>query len=156
LLIRPTFVSKSLKARIRMSQRALFAAALLLSTLPLLAGGFEIDAQGARAAGTGGACVAVADDPSALFCNPGALGLIPKKKAASVGMSASEFHESLYQGLPPGVGAGTAAKQVTPRTKQPHAFASLPFRRNAIIATGFYHPFRMNTEWAAPSQFAGR
>lgn len=139
-----------------MTQRMLFAAALLLGAVSLQAGGFAIDAQGARAAGMAGACVAQANDPASLFCNPGALALIPKKKGASVGVSASKFNESLYQGLPPGIGAGTAAEQTTPQTLQPHAFASLPVGAHAVFGTGFYHPFHMSTEWASPSQFAGR
>jgi long-chain fatty acid transport protein len=139
-----------------MTLRTLFGTALLLAALPLCAGGFEIDAQGARAAGMAGACVAQAADPTTIFCNPGALALIPKKKGASIGVSASAFNQSLYQGLPPGVGAGTASQQTTPRTIQPHAFVALPLGAHAVFGTGFYHPFRMHTEWAAPDQFAGR
>src|ERR1051325_1621380 len=109
--------------------RNLFGLACLLAALPLYAGGFEVEAQGARAAGMAGACVAQAADPTAGFCNPGALALIPKK------MSAAAFHESLYQGLPPGAGAGTASQQATPRTMQPHAFAAVPLGANAILGT---------------------
>jgi len=139
-----------------MTLRTLLGTGLLMTALPLCAGGFEVDAQGARAAGMGGACVAQAADPTAIFCNPGALALIPKKKSAAVGMSASAFNESLYQGLPPGPGAGTAAEQITPRTMRPHAFIALPFGANAVFGTGFYHPFAMHTEWKAPDGFAGR
>src|ERR1700740_2049361 len=110
--------------------RNLLVVSLFLSALPLYAGGFEVEAQGARAAGMAGACVAQAADPTAGFCNPGALALIPKKKSAALGMSAAAFHESLYQGLPPGAGAGTASQQVTPRTMQPHAFAAVPLGAN--------------------------
>src|ERR1044071_5427135 len=137
-------------------RRVFYAAGLLLAALPLCAGGFEIDAQGARAAGMGGACVAQAADATAIFCNPGALALIPKKKSVAIGASAFAFNNSLYQGLPPGVGAGTAAQQVTPKTVQPQAFLSLPLGASLVFGTGFYHPFRMQTEWASPSQFAGR
>lgn len=137
-------------------KRTLFGTILFICAMPLCGGGFEIDVQGARAAGMGGACVAQAADPTAVFCNPGALALIPKKKGAALGVSASAFHESLYQGLPPGVGAGTAAQQLTPRTIQPHLFVALPLGANAVFGTGYYHPFRMHTEWADPSQFAGR
>lgn len=139
-----------------MTLRTLIGTGLLMAALPLGAGGFEVDAQTARAAGMGGACVAQAADASALLCNPGALALIPKKKSASIGISASAFNESLYQGLPPGPGAGTAAEQTTPRTLQPHAFISLPLGANAVFGTGFYHPFVMHTEWKAPDAFAGR
>ncbi|MEA2237480.1 MAG: long-chain fatty acid transport protein [Thermoanaerobaculia bacterium] len=136
--------------------RMLVGTGLLMTALPLCAGGFEVESQGARAAGMGGACVAQAIDPTAIFCNPGALALIPKKKGAAIGVSASAFNQSLYQGLPPGPGAGTAAEQSTPRAIQPHAFIALPFGANVVFGTGFYHPFAMHTDWKAPDVFAGR
>src|SRR5438067_4485990 len=139
-----------------MTLRTILASGLLMTALPLCAGGFEVDPQSARAAGMGGACVAQAADPAAMVCNPGALALIPKKKSASIGISASAFNESLYQGLPPGPGAGTAAEQTTPRTLRPHAFLALPFGAHAVFGTGFYHPFAMHTEWKTPDVFAGR
>ena len=139
-----------------MSLRALLGPGVLLIALPLCAGGFETDPQGARAAGLAGACVASVNDATAVFCNPGALALIPKRKGAAVGVSASAFNHSFYQGLPPGAGAGTAAQQTTPRAMQPHLFAAIPLGANAVLGTGFYHPFRMNTEWTGPDQFAGR
>jgi long-chain fatty acid transport protein len=129
---------------------------LVLVALPLFGGGFEVESQGARAAGMAGACVAQATDPTAIWCNPGALALIPKKKAASLGMSGSTFNESLYQGLPPGVGAGTAAEQKRPKTMLPHAFIAIPLGKSAVLGTGYYHPFRMQTDWANPNAFAGR
>lgn len=139
-----------------MTLRTLLGTGLLIVALPLCGGGFEVDAHGARAAGMGGACVAQAVDPTAILCNPGALALIPKKKSAAVGVSASAFNESLYQGLPPGPGAGTAAEQTTPRTLLPHAFIALPLGANAVFGTGFYHPFAMHTDWKKPDVFAGR
>ena len=138
-----------------MTHRIVFVAALL-AALPAFAGGFAVEAQGARSAGMAGACVAQAGDATALFCNPGALALLPKKKGGAAGLMGSEFKDSLYQGLPPGIGAGTAAQQARPRTIVPHVFATVPLGQNGVFGTGFYHPFRMQTDWEAPNQFAGR
>jgi long-chain fatty acid transport protein len=143
-----------------MTMRARIGTGLLIGTLfgvlPLRAGNFELDPPGARAAGMGGACVAQANDPSAIFCNPGALALIPKKKGAALGADASTFNESLYQGLPPGIGAGTAAEQKKPKNILPHLFIALPLGNNAVMGAGYYHPFQLHTEWADPGNFAGR
>ena len=121
----------------------------------LQAGAFEFHWPSARAAGMGGACIA-ATDPSAIACNPGALALMKKKKGAAVGMETGAFNESLYQGLPPGVGAGTAAEQKTPLSFVPHLYATVPFGKSAVLGTALYHPYREHTEWKSPDAFAGR
>jgi long-chain fatty acid transport protein len=125
---------------------------------PLHAGAFEFPWPSARAAGLGGACVA-AIDPSAIACNPAGIAMLPKKKGMSAGLAVSGFNESLYQGLPPGIGSGTAAEQKTPMSITPHLYAALPFPligRNTVIGAGLSYPYRMHTEWKDPDQFAGR
>jgi long-chain fatty acid transport protein len=129
----------------------------LMSAAPLYGGAFEFHWPGARAGGMGGACVA-AIDPTAVRCNPGALALLPKKKGAAVGLAATAFNESLYQGLPPGIGAGTASEQKTPLGIVPHAYVTLPFplMANSVLGLGIDSPYRMHTEWNDPDAFAGR
>lgn len=122
---------------------------------PLHASGFQVPWKGARSGGMGGACVA-AIDPTAIACNPGAIALLPKKKGASVGITATAFNESLYQGLPPGVGEGTAAEQETPMSFLPHVYIALPLGASAVLGTGLDTPYRMQTEWSEPDDFAGR
>jgi long-chain fatty acid transport protein len=126
-----------------------------MAAVPLFGGGLEFQWPSARAAGMAGACTAMAD-PSALFCNPAGLAMLAKPKNAAVGMTATAFNESLYQGLPPGVGTGTAAEQKTPRSFIPHVYATLPLPGGAVLGTGLYTPFRMQTEWSEPDEFAGR
>ena len=85
--------------------------AVLLSTLvvaPAFAAGFEFPTQSAKALAMGGTFVAQANDPTAIYYNPGGLGLLAKKKGASLGLTTSKLNESLYQGLAPGIGAGTS------------------------------------------------
>ena len=104
----------------------------------------------------GGTFVAQANDPTAIYYNPGGLGLLKKKKGASLGVTTATFNESLYQGLPPGIGSGTTAEQETSLQTVPHVFGTMPFGAHFVTGVGVYSPFRMNTEWADPDVFAGR
>jgi long-chain fatty acid transport protein len=133
--------------------------AVLLSTLvvaPAFAAGFEFPTQSAKALAMGGTFVAQANDPTAIYYNPGGLGLLAKKKGASLGLTTTKLNESLYQGLPPGIGAGTVGEQETPIANVPHLFGTLPFGPNIVTGVGVYSPYRMHTEWADPETFAGR
>jgi long-chain fatty acid transport protein len=123
---------------------------------PLLAAGFEFPTQSAKALAMGGTFVAQANDPTTAYYNPGGLGLLAKKKGASVGATVWKFNESLYQGLAPGVGAGTVGEQETPMQTVPHVFGTVPFGSMAVMGVGVYSPFKMSTEWAEPETFAGR
>lgn len=132
--------------------------AVLTSLLaaPASAAGFEFPTQSAKALAMGGTFVAQANDPTAIYYNPGGLGLLAKKKGASVGATVSKLNESLYQGLPPGIGTGTASEQETAMSTVPHIFGTAPFGANIVMGMGVYSPFRMKTEWADPDTFAGR
>lgn len=129
---------------------------LLLGARSATAAGFEHSIQGGKAAGMGGAFVAQASDPTAIFYNPGGLALLEKKKAVSGGLAVTAFNESLYQGLPPGIGAGTTGAQETPITYPPFAYVTLPFGERMVAGVGAWSPFRMHTEWADAGTFAGR
>jgi long-chain fatty acid transport protein len=128
----------------------------VFAALPLRGAGFDFAGQSARAMGMGGAYVAAVDDPSAIYYNPGALGLLKKKKGASVGVATVKRNEGLFQGLPPGIGVGTTGEQKTSTNVVPHAFATLPFGASAVLGIGTYSPFRMRTEWQDDPAFAGR
>lgn len=138
-----------------MNSKTLFVLLFLASTA-LHASGFAFTDQGAKAAGMAGAFVAQANDPSAIVYNPGGLALLEKKKSLSAGMAVSAFNESLYQGLPPGLGAGATGQQETAPAIPPHAYMTLPFGRRMVAGVGLYSPFRMRTEWADPGAFVAR
>lgn len=128
----------------------------LLGGTALHASGFAFTDQGAKAAGMAGAFVAQASDPSAIVYNPGGLALLEKKKSVSAGMAVAAFNESLYQGLPPGIGIGATGEQETAPAIPPHAYVTLPVGRRMVAGVGIYSPFRMNTEWADPGGFVAR
>ena len=138
-----------------MNSKTLFVL-LFLGSTALHASGFAFTDQGAKAAGMAGAFVAQANDPSAIVYNPGGLALLEKKKSVSAGMAVSAFNESLYQGLPPGLGVGATGQQETAPAIPPHAYMTLPFGRRMVAGVGLYSPFRMRTEWADPGAFVAR
>lgn len=130
--------------------------ALALCQAPAAAaGGFSFFAQGSKAMGMAGAFVAQADDPSAIFYNVGGLAL-SEGKLISVGTTAWTLNESLYQGLAPGIGAGTTGEQDAGTTLLPHVFAGIPLSSRLILGLGVTSPFYFETAWLAPESFAGR
>ncbi len=131
-------------------------AAFGLVAPPAVAEGFAFFDQGAKATGLAGAFAAQADDASALFYNPGGLALLKKKKAGALGLTVSKRNESLYQGLAPGVGAGTAAEQETPFELPAHLYGVLPLGERGVVGVGIYSPFLLSTEWQGEATFAGR
>lgn len=130
-----------------------FAASLFFA-LPAGAGGFDFFLQGSKAMGMAGAFVAQADDPSAIFYNPGGIPFSEKKIAA--GVSAFFVNEALYQGLAPGPGAGTAAAQDDPESLLPHVYYVKPLGEKWSLGAGLFSPFVLETEWREPDAFAGR
>lgn len=140
---------------------SLLLATLLLAawsaTPAMAAGGFSLDLQGGKAAGLGGAFVAQADDPTALFHNPGGLALLEKKKGGALGFAAFRLNEALYQGLAPGLGQGTTGEQDTPFLLPAHVFVILPFQEKHVIGVGIYQPYQLSNVWGGnKAAFAGR
>lgn len=130
--------------------------AISVFALQLHADGLSLLDPNARAAGMGGAYVAQASDPTAIFYNPGGLALLKKKKGVSAGATFSSKREAAYQGLPPGVGAGTTAEQESSMSTLPYLFAVAPIGGRVVGGVGAYQAYKSQTEWAEPSQFAGR
>lgn len=137
-----------------MTAKTSLALLALLAAVPLAAQTFGD--QSARAAGLAGAFAAQVDDPSAVYYNPGALGLLKKKKGATVGAAYGRRNEGLFQGLPPGIGAGTTGEQKKGSTILPYGFVSVPMGKHLVSGVGIYSPLRIESEWATPDQYAGR
>lgn len=121
----------------------------------LAAQGLQLD-QTARATGVAGAFVAQVDDPTAVFFNPGALGLLKKKKGVSLGAATSSNRSFIFQGRAPGIGAGTIGEQSTSLDVVPSAFMTLPFGKNAVFGMGAFSSMRFQSEWESPDAFSGR
>lgn len=138
---------------------------LVLCAVPSFAGGFSLFGHGAAATGQGGAFVAQADDPSAVVYNIGGIALEEGRDAAdqqvkewklTTGLSYTVLNESLYQGLPSGIGAGTSSDQRDLDEIVPQIYGVMPLTPRIRIGVGFHTPYLLETEWAEPEDFAGR
>ena len=131
---------------------AMIAAAL---PYPAFAGGFSTSEQGAKGTGLAGAYVAMADDPTTLFYNPGGLAFVEGKLIA-VGTQVAATNESLFQGLPPGLGTESTGEQDTSFSFPVQAFALKKGGEKGMVGVGIYSPYSFNNEWANVDAFSGR
>jgi long-chain fatty acid transport protein len=123
---------------------------------PAAAAGFSVYDQGAKASALGGAFVAQADDPTAIFYNVGGLALAPKKKKVAGGLSTTYLNQAQYQGLPPGLGAGGTGDQSSGTELPAHAYVIKPIGDQGVFGVGAFQPFKLATDWANPGSFPGR
>jgi long-chain fatty acid transport protein len=121
----------------------------LLAAAPALAGGFEVQQQGAKASGRGGAFAAQADDASAAFFNPAAAGHL----------DGWNFY----------LGAGMQQTDVTfdPLFAHPddmqdspvypaHLYLTGQIGDHYAIAFGAFNPYALRTHWwsGGPTQYS--
>lgn len=127
----------------------LLAAAVASWSLQALAwgAGFTLYQQGTAAMGQGGAFVAEADDPSAVFYNPAGLNQL-KRPAVYLGAildypdrefhgSAGQFSQTNHRFFPSG-----------------SAYLTYPFNEHVAGGIGFFVPFGLGSQW--PPTWAGR
>jgi len=129
--------------------------ALCLAAAPLTAGTLVQD-QTARATGVAGAYVAQVDDPTAIFYNPGALGLLKKKKGVALNTTSTSWHPFQFQGRAPGSGAGTIGEMKSTYEFLPGAFATLPVAPKLVMGIGAFTSMQMHSDWDQPDAFSGR
>lgn len=134
----------------------LLAGLALSGNEPSEAGALSFFPQGSKAMGMAGAFVAQADDPSAVFYNLGGLVLGPEDKKLAAGVTAWTRDQSLYQGLPPGIGAGTTGAQEEETALQPHIYGMLKLGPKTRLGFGITSPFLLDTQWSNPGDFVGR
>ena len=129
--------------------------ALLGVAGPAHASGFAVTDQGARAQGLGGAFTGLADDATAVFYNPGGLALLDGGGAAG-GVTLLRLNEALFQGLPPGPGAGANGEQDTYLDPLPHVYVVVPLKPWAKLGLGLNTPFHFSNSWQGVDTFPGR
>jgi len=147
-------VSRLFRSRV---VRAVLTASLFAS-LPALAGGFSIFEAGARAMGMGGAFVAQADDPSAMFYNPA--GMAFQQRSGMFGGTFIYWDAELSQGFAPFPGEGYTAKQEGHVQVPPvHFYVTTPLPgrfKDINLSIGAWTPFGLSTKWEDPNNFRGR
>jgi long-chain fatty acid transport protein len=118
------------------------------------AAGFSIFEQGARGMGFAGAFVAVANDPSAIFHNPGGIAFLKGKHLYLGGTLALPSYD--FTGADPYPGAGlleTSGYQVTP---VPAVYYTHQFSETVVFGVGAFAPFGIRTEWDLADTYSGR
>lgn len=143
-----------LKVR-RSCAAALAAVALLLTSSTARAAGFSIFEAGSQATAMGGAFVAQADDPSAMFYNPAGLAFGGDRPTVMIGDTLIFFRSSLDQGYAPYPGLGYTADQKKQIFFPPNFYASMPVGK-VHLSLGTWFPFGLSTAWEDPDQFRGR
>lgn len=122
---------------------------LLLPTSLLLASGFSIYEQNARAMSMAGAIIARANDPSAIFYNPAGISQL---KGWQLNIGSTMIHTEFGFTGP----ANMDARYFT-RAKDGNFFPSNLYFTYAVmpkltVGLGIYSPFGLATEWGSPSQ----
>ena len=128
----------------------------LLAEVPARPAGFEGPETGIKAMGMAGAFTAQANDPTAIFYNPGGLALFKKGKLTA-GFGAFSHNESQFQGLSPGIGTGTVGQQEQFYTWPVHAFAVKALGPKLKLGLGVSSPYAFKNQWENPDNtFPGR
>jgi long-chain fatty acid transport protein len=129
---------------------------VLLAAAPGESAGLEGPETGIKAMGMAGAFTAQANDPTAIFYNPGGLALFKKGKLTA-GFAAFRHNESQFQGLSPGIGTGTVGQQDQFYTWPVHAFAVKALGPKLKLGLGVSSPYAFKNQWANPDDtFPGR
>ncbi len=130
--------------------------ALLVFTAPATeAAAFAIFEQGAKAMGMAGAFAAQADDPSAMYYNPGGLAMFSERSFYG-GASAVRLGDVDFTGLAPFPGPGQTGTQRSQTLLVPHFYWVEPLRSDLNLGVGINAPFGLTTEWDNPDQWSGR
>ncbi|UCF64563.1 MAG: outer membrane protein transport protein [bacterium] len=108
-----------------------------------VAAGYQIGEHGTRAMGMGGAFVAQASDPSAIFFNAAGLGFqtgLNIMAGATIIMPKSDFT---------GPTPSTTTTDMESQTfYPPHAYVTYALENGVAFGVGFFAPFGLGTKWA--------
>jgi long-chain fatty acid transport protein len=119
---------------------------LVLSVLIVciaLGGGYQLNEQGARAVGMGGAFVAQASDPSAIYFNPA--GMTSLKGIQVLGGLDLIMPSTKFKGVGVMEAIETTAKSkvFTPI----NIYGTYQVNDKIVVGLGIYNPFGLGTEW---------
>ncbi len=139
----------------RLAALVLVGLAVALPAARLEAAGFALFEQGAKGNAMGGAFVATADDPSAMFYNPGGNAF-----ATETTMMGGAFlvlrPTARLDGLNPYPGEGYSASMKKSPYWFGYGYAVLPLSDDVKISGGFWSPNGLGVPWQNPDTFRGR
>lgn len=136
-----------------MKVRALLVASILLIHSFAFGAGFALFEHSARATGLGGAFVATADDPSALFFNPAGIAF---QKASVLLETTVIAPYSTFTGEGPYPGDGIREDQTGQHFFPSDAAMVLPLSERFTLAGGMFNPFGLGTAWDHEEIYSGR
>ncbi len=130
--------------------KKLITIALFIFTHTILfAGGFQVNEHGSRAMGMGGAFIAVASDPSAIYFNPAGLSQL---RGLKVMMGATFIApRSTFRGPAPSI---TEHKMVRQIFYPINLYGSYQLSNKIVVGLGLNNPFGLGTKW--PEDWVGR
>ena len=143
--------------RVRSLRPAITAIVLAAATTAGTArgAGFALFEQGAKATALGGAFVAQADDPSAMFYNPAGNAFI-EKFTLEGGTFLILRPTADFDGLNPYPGAGYHTESKKALYYIGNGYGVLPVAKGFNIAAGFWTPYGLGVPWQDPDTFRGR
>lgn len=136
-----------------MKVRALLVTSILLFHSFAFGAGFALFEHSARATGLGGAFVATADDPSALFFNPAGIAF---QKASVLLETTVIAPYSTFNGEGPYPGDGVREDQTGQQFYPSDAAMVLPLSERFTLAGGMFNPFGLGTAWSNAETYSGR
>jgi long-chain fatty acid transport protein len=127
----------------------LLSLSALLASSSAFASGFALPEQGAKAVGMGGAFVATADDPSAIYYN--VAGLAQQRHAEFLFGGTAITFSNQFTGDPNDTfTSGQSGRYRAHTFVPPNAYFILPIGSNITAGVGVMTPFGLRTNWADP------
>jgi long-chain fatty acid transport protein len=117
--------------------------------------GFALFEQGAKGTAMGGAFVATADDPSAMFFNPAGNAFADRFSVEAGGFAILRPTAS-FDGANPFPGVGDHAEMSKGLYGIGHLYGVLPLSKNVKLAAGVWAPYGLGVPWQNPDTFSGR
>lgn len=118
--------------------------------------GFALFEQGAKANAMGGAFVATADDPSAMFFNPAGNAFADNHLTLEGGGFVILRPKAEFDGVSPFPGDGYHAEMAKAIYAIGHGYGVLPISNDVKLAVGFWTPAGLGVPWEEPDTFRGR
>jgi long-chain fatty acid transport protein len=123
---------------------------------PALGAGFALFEQGAKGTAMGGAFVATADDPSAMFFNPAGNAFAENHLTMEGGGFVIMRPTAEFDGVSPFPGDGYHAEMSKSLYAIGHGYGILPLSNDVKLAVGFWTPNGLGVPWEEPDTFRGR